>query len=122
MSDELKAKLREIIAHYTDWLEHDEYHISDEDPDMCRNEIDDDEAIAQIDQVYAGAISEIIGEELDYDKYGKCPACGATYMYQCTCDQGSLYTINQQRQRLQRLLPTNGSDGGGADKPHGGQQ
>lgn len=50
--------------------------------------------------LYKEMAGEVIGEEIDYEKYGKCPSCSAGYMYQCSCDSGSLYTVNQQRQRL----------------------
>jgi hypothetical protein len=55
-------------------------------------------------QLFNAVMKEIIGEPLDYEKYGQCPACTASMMYQCSCDSGSLYTITQQRSKARKLF------------------
>lgn len=53
-------------------------------------------------QILQWVNDEVIGEEIDYDKNGPCPACTATRMYQCTCDNGSLHTVIRQRHALKQ--------------------
>lgn len=58
----------------------------------------------QTKQALYKAMLEVIGDTIEYDKYGKCPLCGAEYMYRCTCDNASEKTITSQRERLNQLF------------------
>lgn len=84
------------------------HHLVEVDPD-ARNMID---AVVKSSQsttntAVAAALDrvekEVITEQLEYEKYGECPSCGAKYMYQCTCATGHMHTLIKQRQALDAL-------------------
>lgn len=57
---------------------------------------------AQNDATYAKVMEAI--PEIEYRKLEPCPACGAAYMYQCSCDVASDYLGNKFRQSIDKIF------------------
>lgn len=69
--------------------------------DECRLYLNYAESLATIEKLL---LEKIQDAEIDYEKHGKCPACNASMMYQCSCDTASVYVVNKLTATLKAVL------------------
>jgi len=96
-SNEVKTTVSDVLDEYMSeaWREgHNEQPYSEVEYWKA-------ECLATIEKLLLEVIRDA---EIKYEKYGECPACTASMMYQCSCDTASLYTVNKIETTLKAVL------------------
>lgn len=108
MSNTLEDSLDKALDNLIDWiLGHDEEELRNIDFRKAKNEVFYAIEPSILSQAHKIGL-EAIGEDREYEKYGKCPS-GCGFQYGCACDSAEYRIKNEQRQRLSKITGIEGS-------------